>query len=116
MALAARMPSAASSRRVGPLLALAGVLLVAAAVVAALKLLGGGSGSAALATVSSDSVALISPASGHLQASFPVGGNPSSLAVSAGAVWALNSDDQTVTRIDLSSHIERTYGTGRYPG
>ena len=108
-------PSVVSSRRVGPLLALAGVLLVAAALAAALKLLGGESGSAALATASSDSLARISPASGHLQASFPVGGNPSSLAVSAGAVWALNSDDQTVTRIDLASHLERTYGTGGIP-
>ena len=77
---AARPPnrSLVSSRRVGPLLALAGVLLVAAALAAALKLLGGGAGSAALATASSDSLALISPASGQLQASFPVGGNPSS--------------------------------------
>ena len=114
---AARPPnrSLVSSRRVGPLLALAGVLLVAAALAAALKLLGGGAGSAALATASSDSLALISPASGQLQASFPVGGNPSSLAVSAGTVWALNSDDQTVTRIDLASHTERTYGTGGTP-
>ena len=108
-------PSVVSSRRVGPLLALAGVLLVAAAVAAALKLLGGTDGSAALATASSDSVALVSPASMHLQASFPVGGNPSSLAVIGGAVWALNADDQTVTRIDLSSHIERTYGTAGIP-
>lgn len=107
--------SVVASRRVGPLLALAGVLLLAAAVGAALKLLDGGGGSAALAAGSSDSLALISPASGQLQASFPVGGNPSSVAVSAGAVWALNSDDQTVTRIDLSSHLERTYGTAGIP-
>jgi DNA-binding SARP family transcriptional activator/ABC-type branched-subunit amino acid transport system substrate-binding protein len=110
-----RMPSAASSRRVGRLLALAGVLLLAAAAAATLKLLSGSGGSAALATASSDSVALISPASGHVQASFPVGGNPSSLAVSGGAVWALNADDQTVTRIDLSSHVERPIGTGGIP-
>ena len=109
------VPPAASSRRVGQLLALAGVLLLAAAVAATLKLLGGNRGSAALASASADSVALISPASAHPQASFPVGGNPSSLAVTAGAVWALNSDDQTVTRIDLASHLERTYGTGGIP-
>jgi YVTN family beta-propeller protein len=110
-----RAPSAASSRRVGPLLALAGVLLLAAAGAATLKLLSGSGGSAALAGASADSVALISPASTRLQASFPVGGNPSSLAVSAGAVWALNADDQTVTRIDLSSHIAHPYGTGGIP-
>jgi YVTN family beta-propeller protein len=110
-----RMPAAASSRRVGRLLALAGVLLLAAAGAATLKLLSGSGGSAALGGASADSVALISPASTRLQASFPVGGNPSSLAVSAGAVWALNADDQTVTRIDLSSHLARPYGTGGIP-
>ncbi len=30
-------------------------------------------------------------------------------------MWALNADDQTVTRIDLSSHVERPYGTGGIP-
>jgi DNA-binding SARP family transcriptional activator/ABC-type branched-subunit amino acid transport system substrate-binding protein len=110
-----RAPAAVSSRRVGRLLALAGVLLLMAAVAATLKLLGGTDGSAALASASSDSVALISPASMHLQASFAVGGDPSSLAVSGGAVWALNADDQTVTRIDPSSHLARTYGTGGIP-
>ena len=101
-------------RRVGALLALGGVLLVAAAAGAMLELLGGG-GSAALAGATSDSVALISGASGTLEASFPVGGNPASLAVGAGAVWALNADDETVTRIDLRSHGERTFGTGGIP-
>jgi DNA-binding SARP family transcriptional activator len=80
-----RARSAASSRRVGRLLALAGVLLLAAAGAATLKLLSGSRGSAALGGASADSVALISPASTRLQASFAVGGNPSSLAVSAGA-------------------------------
>jgi branched-chain amino acid transport system substrate-binding protein len=37
------------------------------------------------------------------------------LAVSAGAVWALNADDQTLTRIDLASRAERTYGTEGIP-
>lgn len=110
-----RAPSAASSRRVGRLVAFAGVLLIAAAAAATLELLGGTQGTAALASASSDSVALISPASTHLRASFPVGGNPSSLAASAGAVWALNADDRTVTRIDLSSHIERPIGTDGIP-
>ena len=37
------------------------------------------------------------------------------MAVSAGAVWALNADDQTLTRIDLASRAERTYGTDGIP-
>ena len=102
-------------RRLGRLLAIAGVLLLAASTAATVELLRGRGESAALQSASSDSVALISPASGDLMASFPVGGNPTSVAVTRGAVWALNSDDQTVTRIDLVSHAQRTYGTGGIP-
>ena len=109
------MPRAAGSRRVARLLALGGVLLLVAAVGVTVRLLGGHGGSGALASASSDSVARISPDRARLTASFPVGGNPSSLAVSAGAVWALNADDQTLTRIDLASRAERTYGTDGIP-
>ena len=109
------MPRAAGSRRVARLLALGGVLLLAAAVGATVRLLGGHGGSGALTSASSDSVARISPDRARLTASFPVGGHPSSLAVSGGAVWALNADDQTVTRLDLSSHVERQIGTGGIP-
>jgi DNA-binding beta-propeller fold protein YncE len=63
----------------------------------------------------SDSVAMISPTGGQQRASFPVGNNPSSVAVGAGAAWTANADDQTVTRIDLVSHAERTYGTEGIP-
>jgi DNA-binding SARP family transcriptional activator/ABC-type branched-subunit amino acid transport system substrate-binding protein len=101
-------------RRVGPTLALGGALLLAAAVAAMLELLGGGGG-AALASAPSDSVVAISTASGGVQSSFPVGGNPTSVAVGAGAVWALNSDSGTVTRIDLRSHVEQEFGTGGVP-
>ena len=113
---AARRPlTPAVSRRVGRLIALGGVLLVVAAAAAALELLGGHRGTAAVARAPSYSVALISSVSPQLRASFPVGGNPSSLAVAAGALWVLNADDQTVTRIDLTSHAERTYGTDGTP-
>ena len=37
------------------------------------------------------------------------------MAVGAGAVWALNADDQTITRIDLKTHALRTFGTGGIP-
>jgi YVTN family beta-propeller protein len=109
------LPQAVASHRVVRLLALAGVLLVAAAVAATIKLLDGQGGSAGLASASSDSVALISVGTSRLQASFPVGGSPSSLAVGAGAVWALNADDQTLTRVDLGSHTEHAYGTDGIP-
>ena len=48
---------------------------------------------------------------------FRSGGNPSSVAVSGGAVWALNADDQTVTRIDLvqprGAHVRHRRHPGR---
>jgi DNA-binding SARP family transcriptional activator/ABC-type branched-subunit amino acid transport system substrate-binding protein len=109
-----RLPRPHESRWVGLALALAGALLVIAAGAAAIELLGG-AGSAKLASAPANSVALISPKTGELQAIFPVGGSPTRVAVGAGAVWALNADDQTVTRIDLQSHAERTFGTGGVP-
>ena len=108
-------PSPTVPRRLVPLLALAGLLLVAAAAAATLELAGGHGHSAALLRSRSDSVAMISPTSGQQRASFPVGNNPGSVAVGAGAAWTANADDETVTRIDLVSHAERTYGTKGIP-
>lgn len=110
-----QLPRPVGSRRVGRLLALGGALVFAAAVVATVKLIGAHGGSTGLAGASSDSVARISPGRARLTASFPVGGDPSDVAVTGGAVWALNADDQTLTRIDLASRAERTYGTGGIP-
>jgi DNA-binding SARP family transcriptional activator len=110
-----QLPRPVGSRRVGRLLALGGVLVLAAAVGATVKLIGANGGSTGLAGASSDSVARISPGRARLTASFPVGDGPSGVAVAGGAVWALNADDQTLTRIDLASRAERTYGTGGIP-
>jgi hypothetical protein len=109
------LPSPAGSQRVVRLLALGGVLLVVAAVLATVKLLGGQGGSNGLASASSDSVALISPRAPRLEASFPVGGSPSGLAVAGGEVWALNADDQTLTRVDPVGRSEHAYGTDGIP-
>jgi hypothetical protein len=105
----------AVSGRAGRLLALGGLLLVMAAAAAALEVLGDRGGKAAPAIPSSDSVAIVSPASAHLKATFQLGVNPSTVRVGAGAVWVLNADDHTVTRIDLASHTEPTYGTNGIP-
>ena len=109
------LPRTVGSRRVARLLALAGGLLVAAAAAAAMQLLSAHGWSAGLVRASSDSVALISDRTSRLQASFPVGGSPSSLAVGAGAVWALNADDQTLTRVDPVRRAEHAYGTEGIP-
>lgn len=65
--------------------------------------------------VSGNSVALISSTGADVRDSFAVGGDPTSVTVGAGAVWVLNADEQTVTRIDLATHQQRTFGTGGVP-
>jgi branched-chain amino acid transport system substrate-binding protein len=106
-------PARSSAGRRRAALLAAGVLSVAgaAALVLALALSGGGS----VGLVEANSVAAISPAGNKVGATFRAGGNPTSVAVGAGAVWALNADDQTITRVDLRTHAVRTFGTGGVP-
>jgi DNA-binding SARP family transcriptional activator/ABC-type branched-subunit amino acid transport system substrate-binding protein len=108
-------PLAGRARRRGrmPLLAAGAAAVVAAGLALALYfLLGSNTGSG---PVPGNSMAAISTTSGELPEHFPVGGTPTSVAVGQGAVWALNADDQTVTRIDLRTHGIRTFGTGGVP-
>jgi branched-chain amino acid transport system substrate-binding protein len=62
-----------------------------------------------------DSVALLDPATGRVLASVPVGRTPTSVALGAGAAWALNADDQTISRIDAKSKQVETFGIGATP-
>ena len=97
-----------------PLLGGAVAALLAAAIALTLSLVLGGHHEGA-GPVPANSLAAISPTSGRVSAHFPVGGTPTSVAVGQGAVWTLNADDQTVTRIDLRTHRVRTFGTGGVP-
>jgi hypothetical protein len=65
--------------------------------------------------VRGDSVAVIAARDGRVAASFPVGGTPTAVAVGAGAAWVLNADDETITRIDLATHVPQTFGTAGIP-
>ena len=85
--------------------------LGAAALALVLSLNGGDSAG----PVTANSMVAISSTSGHVERALPVGGNPTAVAVGAGAVWALNADDQTITRIDPKTHALRTFGTGGIP-
>jgi ABC-type transport system substrate-binding protein/class 3 adenylate cyclase/streptogramin lyase len=84
------------SRRVA-LAAAAGVVIVAAIVVPLLVL----GGSSQTAVAANSVVALDS--SGSIAATVPVGARPVAITSGAGALWVANLDDQSVTRIDLSS-------------
>src|SRR6266540_4268006 len=85
----------------------AGALLLAAAAVATVAVLSvaGRPESAGLSSVVPNSVAVIDPRTNSVLGGIPVGASPSSIAVGEGAVWVLNGDDKTVTRIDTESNV-----------
>jgi ABC-type transport system substrate-binding protein/DNA-binding SARP family transcriptional activator len=98
-----------SSRRVA-LVSAAGAIVVAAVV---LPLLAFG-GSAQTAVAANSIVALDS--SGSVAASVPVGARPVAIALGAGALWVANLDDESVTRVDISSRrAVRTIPIGGAP-
>ncbi|MDX6618727.1 MAG: hypothetical protein QOK36_1113 [Gaiellales bacterium] len=57
----------------------------------------------------------IDAVSGGIRASYAVGAGAVGVASDAGAVWTLNAEDGTVTRIDLHTRVTRTIGTGTTP-
>jgi branched-chain amino acid transport system substrate-binding protein len=93
------------------LIAPAVALALAVAAVAVLVLSGGKSESRLIG----NAVASIGPR-GQVGSYTEVGTNPTNLEVGEGAVWVLNADDQTVSRIDPKTHgIAKTFSTGRTP-
>jgi class 3 adenylate cyclase/outer membrane protein assembly factor BamB len=50
-----------------------------------------------------NSVAVIDASANSVESVTPVGQTPTSIAVGAGAVWVLNSDEQTVSRLNLKT-------------
>jgi DNA-binding SARP family transcriptional activator/ABC-type branched-subunit amino acid transport system substrate-binding protein/sugar lactone lactonase YvrE len=105
----------AARRRPAVLLALGGGLIVAAAAAAvAVTLTHSGEGGVS-SVVQGNSVAAVDPGSGRVVAEVPVGATPAAVAVGEGAVWVLNADDQTVSRIDPRTKGVRTLGIGATP-
>jgi YVTN family beta-propeller protein len=90
----ARRPRAALGK---PVLAAGAVLLAAAVAAAVVELTRGG---AALTPVAPNSAAEIDPRSNRVVRSVPVGATPTSVAIGLGAVWVLNSNENTLSRID----------------
>jgi peptide/nickel transport system substrate-binding protein len=86
-------------RRSGVLIAAgAAVLLAATVAVAGSELTG--NDSPGLASASANSVAALDTESNRIVADVPVGNGPTSIAVGEGAVWVVNSMDETVSRVD----------------
>ena len=102
------------SRRRRPSLALAvgGVLVLAAAIAALVVQTSGGGKKAGLAAVEPNGVGVIDPTTNRLVDQVPVGSQPSKVSIGEGAVWVLNADDRTISRIDPRSHSVRTFSAG----
>jgi DNA-binding SARP family transcriptional activator/ABC-type branched-subunit amino acid transport system substrate-binding protein/streptogramin lyase len=67
------------------------------------------------ARVAPNSVGLIDPDTGRVVESIAVGARPTSIVVGEGAVWVLNADDQTISRIDPETRAVRPFATGSTP-
>ena len=48
-------------------------------------------------------------------AQIPVGATPAAVSVGEGAVWVLNADDQTISRVDPETKAVRTLAIGATP-
>ena len=62
-----------------------------------------------------NSVALVDPESDRVVRRIAVGHHPTSVATGEGAVWVLNGDDQTISRIDETSDRVKTFAIGATP-
>ena len=77
-------------------------LAVAAAAAAAAGVIAGRSTGEPPAAVPGNSIVALDP-SGAIAAIVPVGARPAAITSGAGALWVTNLDDQSVTRVDVSS-------------
>ena len=111
-----RMPARTPRRsRRGALLALSGVLVLAAAAAAlALELTRRGGGGIS-SVIPGNSLAAVDPGTGQIVEQIPVGATPTAVSFGQGAVWVLNADDQTISRVDPGTNAVRTLGIGAIP-
>ena len=98
-------------RRLSIALAVGAIVVAVAAAVALTRDRGG----ASAATASQDRVLGIDVGSGKVVAAHAVGRTPTSVAADGSAVWVLNADDATITRIDPDKGGAETFGAGGVP-
>jgi branched-chain amino acid transport system substrate-binding protein len=99
--------------RRGQLVAAGAVALLVAGAATATILLGGGSH--VTAPTSADVLAGIEPNSGKVRTRIPLGAASTAVAAGEGGVWVLNSDEQTVSRVDPKTGDAEQFGTGAIP-
>jgi branched-chain amino acid transport system substrate-binding protein len=96
-----------SKRRLGLLMFGAGAVVLAASVTAAVLALTGDSDDSVKSV--GNAIAAID---GEKVTYTQVGKTPSTIAVGEGAVWVLNADDRTISKIDPQTKAVETFGTG----
>ena len=104
-------PSTASWRKRHVVAAVAGAGIVVAAVVLVLTVGSGGDPdppASRAVQAPPGAVVAIDPGTGEVVGRTPVGATPSAVAVGAGAVWTVNADENTVSRVDLRTDAVRT--------
>lgn len=107
-------PTPMPARRAGKrrwLLAGLALPLLGVAVWVATQPFGGSDSPAALARLAPNAVGVIDPETNRLVAQVRVDRRPTRLAVGENAVWVLNADDRTISRVDLDDRLISRSGT-----
>jgi DNA-binding SARP family transcriptional activator/ABC-type branched-subunit amino acid transport system substrate-binding protein/DNA-binding beta-propeller fold protein YncE len=111
--LRTRLRSRVDRKKLAMLVGAALLLIAAAAAAADVEL---GSGQARITPVAGNELAAIDPNSGRVVAAIPVGDVPSAVTVGEGAVWVLNINDHTISKIDPNSlQLIKTFNPGTSP-
>jgi ABC-type branched-subunit amino acid transport system substrate-binding protein/DNA-binding beta-propeller fold protein YncE len=113
---AARLPAHRRIRLQGALLAAGGLLLLVAAGAAGIAALGGEDDDDTGATIERAGAYVLDPATGAVEDAIPLGKAPAQIAIGEGAVWTLDADDRTISRIDPRDRANvRTFSTASTP-
>jgi ABC-type branched-subunit amino acid transport system substrate-binding protein/DNA-binding beta-propeller fold protein YncE len=113
---ATRLPAHRRIRLQGALLAAGGLLLLVAAAAAGIAALGGEEDDDTGATIERAGAHVLDPATGAVRAAIPLGTAPAQIAIGEGAVWTLDADDRTISRIDPRDRENvRTFSTASTP-
>lgn len=87
------------------------VLVLAAASVSFVSYHDLGADPPAPISVAGDNVAVVDPSANRVVAAVSVGARPGRVATGQGAIWVVNDNDQTISRIDVETHATRTFST-----
>jgi DNA-binding SARP family transcriptional activator/ABC-type branched-subunit amino acid transport system substrate-binding protein len=98
------------------LLVMSALVLAAAVVIAVFQLVREGDAGPSGGSAEEPGARALDPRTGAQIASVPLGSAPSTIAIGEGAIWVLDADDRTISRIDPSGRSRvRTFSTASTP-